>query len=75
MAIASHLVLSTGSEAGLKRAVPHRKLAWNSHTNLLAPKEGLRRFLIGYLQGIRSERRLVEEVHLNLAYRCGQAHV
>jgi IS5 family transposase len=25
--------------------------------------------LIGYLYGIRSERRLVEEVHLNLAYR------
>ena len=29
--------------------------------------------LVGYLYGIRSERRLVEEVHLNLAYRwfCG----
>jgi hypothetical protein len=33
----------------------------------------IRMLLIGYLYGIRSERRLVEEVHLNLAYRwfCG----
>ena len=29
----------------------------------------LRMLLIGYLSGIRSERRLCEEVHLNLAYR------
>jgi len=29
----------------------------------------IRMLMIGYLQGIRSERRLVEEVHLNLAYR------
>lgn len=28
-----------------------------------------RRQLIGYLYGIRSERRLGEEIHLNLAYR------
>jgi transposase len=33
----------------------------------------IRMLLIGYIYGIRSERRLVEEVHLNLAYRwfCG----
>ncbi|MET4666294.1 transposase [Sphingomonas sp. PvP056] len=29
----------------------------------------LRRLLVAYLSGIRSERRLCEEVHLNLAYR------
>lgn len=29
----------------------------------------LRMLLVGYLYGIRSERRLVEEIHLNLAYR------
>jgi len=28
--------------------------------------------LIGYCYGIRSERRLCAEVHLNLAYRCGR---
>jgi transposase len=32
------------------------------------PELMIRMLLIGYLQGIRSERRLVEEVHLNLAY-------
>ena len=29
----------------------------------------MRMLLIGYCYGIRSERRLCEEVHLNLAYR------
>ena len=33
------------------------------------PELMLRMLLIGYLQGIRSERRLCEDVHLNLAYR------
>ena len=33
------------------------------------PELMIRMLLIGYLFGIRSERRLVEEVHLNLAYR------
>jgi transposase len=39
----------------------------------LDPGLMIRMLLIGYLYGIRSERRLVEEVHLNLAYRwfCG----
>jgi Transposase domain (DUF772) len=30
----------------------------------------IRMLIIGYCFGIRSERRLCEEVHLNLAYRC-----
>ena len=33
------------------------------------PELMLRIVLVGYLYGIRSERRLVEEAHLNLAYR------
>ena len=33
------------------------------------PELMIRMLLIGYCQGIRSERRLCEEVHLNLAYR------
>src|SRR5665213_1436598 len=33
------------------------------------PELMIRMLLIGYLFGIRSERRLCEEVHLNLAYR------
>jgi len=39
----------------------------------LDPELMIRMLLIGYIYGIRSERRLVEEVHLNLAYRwfCG----
>jgi transposase len=32
------------------------------------PELMVRMLLIGYLNGIRSERRLCEEVHLNLAY-------
>lgn len=39
----------------------------------LDPELMIRVLLVGYLYGIRSERRLVEKVHLNLAYRwfCG----
>jgi|UPI0003F53542 transposase len=33
------------------------------------PELTIRMLLIGYIMGIRSERRLCEEVHLNLAYR------
>lgn len=42
-----------------------------SHTGRpsVDPELMLRMLLVGYLRGIRSERRLVEEVHLNLAYR------
>src|ERR1700752_4379340 len=35
----------------------------------LDPELMIRMLLIGYIYGIRSERRLCEEVHLNLAYR------
>ena len=33
------------------------------------PELMIRMLLVGYIMGIRSERRLCEEVHLNLAYR------
>ena len=33
------------------------------------PELMLRMLIIGYVMGIRSERRLCDEVHLNLAYR------
>jgi len=35
----------------------------------IAPELMIRMLLVGYIMGIRSERRLCEEVHLNLAYR------
>ena len=34
------------------------------------PELMIRMLIIGYCMGIRTERRLCEEVHLNLAYRC-----
>jgi transposase len=42
-----------------------------SHTGRpsIAPELMIRMLIIGYCLGIRSERRLCEEVHLNLAYR------
>ena len=42
-----------------------------SHTGRpsIDPELMIRMLLIGYLYGIRSETRLCEEVHLNLAYR------
>ncbi len=42
-----------------------------SHTGRpsIAPELMIRMLIIGYSYGIRSERRLCEEVHLNLAYR------
>lgn len=33
------------------------------------PESMMRMLLVGYVMGIRSKRRLCEEVHLNLAYR------
>ncbi|WP_044025617.1 IS1182 family transposase, partial [Roseobacter litoralis] len=52
-------------------AIRQELAALYSHTGRpsIDPELMLRMLLIGYLYGIRSERRLVEEVHLNLAYR------
>jgi transposase len=45
--------------------------AFYSHTGRpsINPELMIRMLVIGYCFGIRSERRLCEEVHLNLAYR------
>src|SRR5271156_5762112 len=45
--------------------------AYYSHTGRpsVDPELMIRMLLVGYCFGIRSERRLCEEVHLNLAYR------
>lgn len=52
-------------------AVRHELSALYNHTGRpsVDTELMLRMLLIGYLYGIRSERRLVQEVHLNLAYR------
>jgi transposase len=52
-------------------AIRHEFEALYSHTGRpsVDPELMIRMLLIGYLYGIRSERRLVEEVHVNLAYR------
>ena len=44
---------------------------YTSHTGRpsVAPELMIRMLVVGYCYGIRSERRLCEEVHLNLAYR------
>ena len=52
-------------------AIRHELEALYSHTGRpsVDPELMIRMLLIGYLFGIRSERRLVDEVHLNLGYR------
>ncbi|MDB5659970.1 MAG: Transposase protein [Cypionkella sp.] len=52
-------------------AIRHEFEALYSHTGRpsVDPELMIRMLLTGYLYGIRSERRLVDEVHLNLAYR------
>jgi transposase len=46
-----------------------------SHTGRpsIDPELMIRMLIIGHCFGIRSERRLCEEVHLNLAYPAGSA--
>jgi transposase len=52
-------------------AIRHELEGLYSHTGRpsVDPELMIRMLLIGYLYGIRSERRLVDEVQLNLAYR------
>src|SRR5450631_601044 len=49
----------------------HHLAAFYSHTGRpsIDPELMIRMLIVGYCFGIRSERRLCEEVHLNLAYR------
>ena len=67
---ANHLL--RGIDAFLDLSELHRHLApFYSHTGRpsIDPELLIRMLIVGYCYGIRSERRLCEEVHLNLAYR------
>lgn len=64
--------LLRGIDAGLDLSGLRQHLAEHySHTGRpsVDPELMIRMLIIGYSYGIRSERRLCEEVHLNLAYR------
>jgi hypothetical protein len=59
-------------DAVLDLGGPRRELApFYSHTGRpsVDPELMIRMLLVGYCYGLRSERRLCEETHLNLAYR------
>src|SRR5512137_973641 len=67
---ANHLL--RGIEGCLDLRGLHEHLAEHySHTGRpsIDPELMLRMLIVGYCYGIRSERRLCEEVHVNLAYR------
>jgi len=69
-----HLLRSIDQFVDLSSIRPHLA-EFYSHTGRpsIDPELLIRMLLVGYCLGIRSERRLCEEVHLNLAYRwfCG----
>lgn len=66
----NHLLRSIDQFIDLSDVRDHLKLFY-SHTGRpsVDPELMIRMLIIGYTHGIRSERRLCEEVHLNLAYR------
>jgi transposase len=65
-----HLLRQIDSVLDLS-GLPRQLASFYSHTGRpsVAPELMVRMLLVGYCYGIRSERRLCEEVHLNLAYR------
>src|SRR5512139_1074920 len=67
---AEHLLRGIDRFLDLGEVRRHRA-PFYSHTGrpLVDPELMVRRRIVGYSFGIRSERRLCEEVHLNLAYR------
>jgi transposase len=71
---ADHLLRSIDRFVDLSAIRAHLQ-PFYSHTGhpSIDPELLIRMLFIGYTHGIRSERRLCEEVHLNLAYRwfCG----
>src|ERR1051326_8881446 len=71
---AEHLLRSVDRFVDLAEIREHLR-AFYSETGRpsIDPELLIRMLIIGYCMGIRSERRLCEEVHLNLAYRwfCG----
>ena len=66
----THLLRSIDRFVDLSSIRPHLA-EFYSHTGRpsIDPELLIRMLLVGYCLGIRSERRLCEEVHLNLAYR------
>lgn len=66
----NHLLRSIDRFDGLSSIRAHLADFYN-HTGRpsIDPELLIRMLLVGYCFGIRSERRLCEEVHLNLAYR------
>ena len=64
------LASKLGGKASTNLGAPHMTNFY-SHTGRpsIDPELLIRMLLVGYCFGIRSERRLCEEVHLNLAYR------
>src|SRR6056297_2159968 len=66
-----HLRQPAYQPKGLRFRLDERSVAGHSHTGRpsVDPELLIRMLLVGYCFGIRSERRLCEEVHLNLAYR------
>src|SRR5688572_31252872 len=69
---ASHLLRKINVFVSKALADVHREMAaFYSHTGRpsIDPELMMRMLIVGYCFGIRSERRLCEEVHLNLAYR------
>ena len=65
-----HLLRSIDRFVDLSSIRPHLA-EFYSHTGRpsIDPELLVRMLVVGYCLGIRSERRLCEEVHLNLAYR------
>lgn len=58
------------AQGGRDRTVTHLRPFYSEKGRpSIDPELIIRILLIGYCFGIRSERRLCEEVHLNLAYR------
>ncbi len=67
---ADHLLRSIDRFVDLSLVRPHLTPFYSSIGRpSVDPELMIRMLLVGYVHGIRSERRLCEEVHLNLAYR------
>lgn len=67
---ADHLLRGVDHFLDLSELRPHLATYYsNTGRPSIAPELMIRMLIIGYCFGIRSERRLCEEVHLNLAYR------
>jgi transposase len=67
---ADHILRAINRFVDLERVRTHLATVWSSTGRpSIDPEPLIRMLIVGYCFGIRSERRLCEEVHLNLAYR------